>query len=334
MRRLRFWRRLLAHFLKVVAYEWIFAFGRLVSRFWRGLKNLFKTLTLPHPEREEAGPDCTIVDNPSLHRPDPCIYSQDYLLQLGLAVTWDNPDIVLRRNGVVVPEGDVLPDTDYAIEATVWNNSYEAPAVGVRVAFSFLSFGVATIETPIGTAFVNLGVKGGVNHPALATMPWRTPATPGHYCLKATLGWVDDANPANNVGQNNLNVVAPQSPADFRFRLRNATGKPAEYTFETDTYVLGQPPPCPDRILPRDRGTFSERLRRTRQSHGRGGFPLPAGWTVTITPPQPLLQADQEIDVDVRIEVPPGFAGRQHFNVRARTTSGYAGGVTLIVATV
>lgn len=139
MRRLRFWRRLLAHFLKVVAYEWIFAFGRLVSRFWRGLKNLFKTLTLPHPEREEAGPDCTIVDNPSLHRPDPCIYSQDYLLQLGLAVTWDNPDIVLRRNGVVVPEGDVLPDTDYAIEATVWNNSYEAPAVGVRVAFSFLS---------------------------------------------------------------------------------------------------------------------------------------------------------------------------------------------------
>jgi hypothetical protein len=302
-------------------------------RFWRALKALFKSLCLPHPEREETGPDCTVVNNPSFHRPDPCIYSQDYLLKLGLAVTWDNPDIVLRRNGVVVPEGDVLPDTDHEIEATVWNNSYEAPAVGVSVAFSFLTFGVATVETPIGTTFVNLGVKGGVNHPALAKVPWRTPVTPGHYCLKATLGWIDDSNPANNVGQNNLNVVAPQSPADFRFRLRNPTDKPAEYTFETDAYVLGKPPACPDRISPRDRGTFSERLTRTLQIHGRGRFPVPPGWTITITPPQPVLLPDQEIDVEVRIETPPGFAGRQGFNVNARTTSGCSGGVTLIVAT-
>jgi hypothetical protein len=45
------------------------------------------------------------------------------------------------------------------------------------------------------------------------------------------------------------------------------------------------------------------------------------------------LLPDQEIDVDVRIEPPAGFAGRQIFNVNARTTSGYAGGVTLVVAT-
>jgi hypothetical protein len=328
-----FWRMVLGHVLKGVAYEWIFAIGRLVTRFRHAVKAFFKSLHLPHPEREETGPDCTVVDNPSFHRPDPCIYSQDYLLQLGLAITWDNPDIVLRRNGVVVPEGDVLPDTDHEIEATVWNNSYEAPAVGVSVALSFLSFGVATIETPIGTTFVNLGVKGGVNHPALATVPWRTPVTPGHYCLKATVGWVDDANQANNVGQNNLNVVAPQSPADFRFQLRNATTTPAEYTFETDTYALGPPPACPDRISPRDRGTFSERLSRTLQIHGRGRFPVPAGWTITITPPHPVLLPDQEIDIDVRIEPPQGFVGRQAFNVNARTTFGFAGGVTLVVAT-
>ena len=333
MRLSHFWRTVLGHILKGVAYDWIFAIGRLLTRFWQAVKKLCQTLKLPHPEREETGPDCTVVDNPSFHRPDPCIYSQDYLLKLGLAVTWDNPDIVLRLNGVVVPEGDVLPDTDYQIEATVWNNSYEAPAVGVSVAFSFLSFGVTTVETPIGTTFVNLGVKGGVNHPALAPMPWRTPLTPGHYCLKATLGWIDDANPANNVGQNNINVVAPQSPADFRFRLRNATGKPAEYTFEADTYAVGKPPACPDRISPRDRGTFSERLKRTLETHGRGRFPIPAGWTIAISPPHALLLPDQEIDVDVRIEPPAGFAGRQGFNVNARTTSGYAGGVTLVVAT-
>jgi hypothetical protein len=328
-----FWRTVAVRFLKGVAYEWIFAIGRLVRRFCEAVKKLCKTLTLPHPEREDTGPDCTVVDNPSFHRPDPCIYSQDYLLKLGLAVTWDNPDIVLRRNGVLVPEGDVLPDTDHEIEATVWNNSYEAPAVGVSVAFSFLSFGVGAVETPIGTTFVNLGVKGGVNHPASARMPWRTPATPGHYCLKATLGWIDDFNPANNVGQNNLNVVAPQSPAEFRFRLRNSAGKPAEYTFETDTYAVGKPPACPARILPSDRGTFSERLKRILQIHGRGRFPVPAGWTITIAPSHPVLLPDQEIDVDVSIEPPPGFAGRQVFNVNARTISGYAGGVTLVVAT-
>ena len=232
-----------------------------------------------------------------------------------------------------MPEGEVLPDTDYEIEATVWNNSYEAPAVGVSVAFTFLSFGVTTVEAPIGTSFVNLGVKGGVNHPALAKMPWRTPVTPGHYCLKATLGWVDDFNPANNVGQNNLNVVAPQSPADFRFRLRNATGKPAEYTSRQIRMPSESRPHAPSGSRPRDRGTFSERLKRTLQIHGRGLFPVPAGWSITITPPNPALLPDQEIDVDVRIETPPGFTGRQGFNVNARTTAGFAGGVTLIVAT-
>jgi hypothetical protein len=144
--------------------------------------------------------------------------------------------------------------------------------------------------------------------------------------------WVDDFNPANNVGQNNLNVVAPQSPADFRFVLRNTTGKQARYAFETDAYVLGPPPACPDRIGPRDRGTFSERLKRTLQVHGRGRFPVPGGWTITITPPEPVLLPDQEIDVDVRIEPPPGFVGRQAFNVNARHEAGYAGGVTLVVA--
>jgi hypothetical protein len=327
-----FWRRTALAFLKILTYEWFLALIRLIRRIWQVARALCKGRGRPHPDIED-GPDCTVVDNPSFHRPDPCIYSQDYLMKLGLAVTWDNPDIILRRNGLPVPEGAVVPDTDHEIEATIWNNSYDAPAVGVSVAFSFLTFGVGAAETPIGTTFVNLGVKGGVNHPAKARMPWHTPVTPGHYCLKATLGWIDDFNPANNVGQNNLDVVAPQSPADFRFRLRNAGADPAEYRFETDVYTLTAPPACPTRITADQRGPFSERLKRTLQRHGRGRFPVPPGWTITITPVQPSLLPGQEIDVDVRIDTPPGFTGRQAFNVNARTASGYAGGVTLVVAT-
>jgi hypothetical protein len=63
-------------------------------------------------------------------------------------------------------------------------------------------------------------------------------------------------------------------------------------------------------------------------------FVSTGGRTTSTTRPQHAqLLPDQEIDVDVRIETPPGFAGRQAFNVNTRTTSGYAGGVTLIVAT-
>ena len=92
-------------------------------------------------------------------------------------------------------------------------------------------------------------------------------------------------------------------------------------------------PPAPTGYHRATVATFSERLKRILQIHGRGRFPVPAGWTITITPPNPLLLPDQEIDVDVRIETPPGFTGRQGFNVNARTTAGYAGGVTFVVAT-
>jgi hypothetical protein len=333
MNSVRFFGSVLARLAKRLAYGWVFDLRDLLKRFLEALKKICAYRKMPHPDREDLGKDCTIVDNPSFHRPDPCIYSQDYLLKLGLAVTWDNPDIVLRRNGVIVSEGDVLPDTDYEIEATVWNNSYESPAVGVSVEFSFLTFGVATVESAIGKTFVNLGVKGGVNHPALARMPWRTPAIPGHYCLKVTLGWVDDANPANNVGQNNLNVVAPQSPAEFTFRLRNHTNKPNTYRFEVDDYVIPRRSDCKPRIEPSDRGLFAQRLRKIRATHGRGGFPVPADWIVEIAPAQAALPPGAEIDIAVRITPPAGFAGTKPLNVNTLYGDTYAGGVTLVVST-
>ena len=48
---MRFWGMVLGHVIKGLAYDWIFAIGRLVSRFWKGVKALCKTRHLPHPER-------------------------------------------------------------------------------------------------------------------------------------------------------------------------------------------------------------------------------------------------------------------------------------------
>jgi hypothetical protein len=51
-----------------------------------------------------------------------------------------------------------------------------------------------------------MGVKGGTNHPALARMVWKTPPVPGHYCIQVVLKWIDDVNPENNLGQNNVDM--------------------------------------------------------------------------------------------------------------------------------
>src|SRR5262245_47619655 len=147
---IRFILRVLLEFLKILSYRWILDLIDIVRRFCQALKNLLEFQKLPHP-RQEAQGKCDVISNPAFHRPDPCIYSQQYLLQLGLPVTWDNPDIVIRKGGIIVPEYDLQPDTEYEIDATIWNNSYEAPVVGLKVVFSFLSFGVGTIVNAIGT---------------------------------------------------------------------------------------------------------------------------------------------------------------------------------------
>src|SRR5271167_1900050 len=50
-------------------------------------------------------------------QPDPMIYSQQYLLSKGLAVTWNNPDIHLELGGVVVDSSDLKPSTTYDVIA-------------------------------------------------------------------------------------------------------------------------------------------------------------------------------------------------------------------------
>jgi hypothetical protein len=328
---IRFLLRLLLEFLKILSYRWILDAIDIVKRAWEALKNFWKFHKLPHPVKEESKPGCDVINNPSFHRPDPCIYSQQYLLQLGLPVTWDNPDIVLKKGGIIVPEHNLEPDTEYEIDATIWNNSYEAPVVGLKVVFTFLSFGVGTVVNPIGTTFVNLGVKGGINHPAHGKMLWTTPPAAGHFCLQVTLVWFDDVNTANNLGQNNVDVAAALSPATFSFRLRNNTDKPTLYRFQVDSYVIPSQEACKPTIPPEDRVPRAERLRRIRARHNRANFPVPPGWTVVITPSEVSLNPADEVDIAVAIMPPAGFTGTQPFNVNAMYGEKYAGGVSLVV---
>ena len=98
------------------------------------------------------------------------IYDQYYLMSLGLAVSWQNPDIQILRNGVPVASAyDLEPATTYEIVATIWNGSTSGVISGMPVSFSYLSFGVQTKSNYIGSQFsVDLGVKGSMHCPSLA----------------------------------------------------------------------------------------------------------------------------------------------------------------------
>jgi hypothetical protein len=331
MKTLKFVLKILAEVGKTFAYGWIVYIIQLVKALWQAIKAFCALKKLSHAQQLEVSDPCSKFTAPAYHRPDPCIYDQYYLMGLGLAVTWDNPDITVWLGGVQVPEQNLLADTEYEIHATIWNNSYFAPVVGMQVTFAYLSFGAATTVVPIGSTYVNLGVKGGPNCPALAIMLWKTPPTPGHYCIQVDFSWIDDANPNNNLGQNNVDVVAAHSPANFVFRLRNHTDQTNRYNFQVDTYTIPAQPDCPSTIPAADRGTFAERLKRIQAIHNRANFPIPGGWTVEVLPSEPSLSPGQEIDVAVNITPPAGFTGTTPFNVNTFYGNKYAGGVTLYV---
>lgn len=45
--------------------------------------------------KRKGGDPCVYVPERIINRPDPCLYSQFLLMQLGLPVTWDNPDVAI-----------------------------------------------------------------------------------------------------------------------------------------------------------------------------------------------------------------------------------------------
>jgi hypothetical protein len=332
------WRLLLA-----LLVGWATGLQTLVQMLRALWARLRDRLAKPPRDRRVTDKRCVPVRHPSIQRPDPLIYSQTYLMSLGLAVTWDNPDIQLLKGGVPVSSSDLQPGTDYQVVARIWNSSTEAPVVNMPVRFTVHGFGIGTAGDPIDdTSVPVLGVKGGPNCPAFATVTWTTPTTPGHYCIKAHLDWTDDSNPNNNVGQENTDVVKTASPATTTFALRNDDPhRRRRFHFEVDAYAIPKRDPCKEEPRPRD--DKRERPRdaaavgliavppRVRTRHQRSAHPLPPGWTISITPEEIVLGPDQQADIQVVVEPPAAFHGQQRINVNAFDDVGLAGGVTFVV---
>lgn len=322
--------------LRILLYEWVLSLLRLCRTLLSICKHWCKRRKLPRWEKKTAKTRCVSIREPAFKRPDPLIYSQAYLMKLGFAVTWDNPDIQLHQNGVPVSSSLLEKDTEYEIEARIWNNSTEAPVIGLPVKFSYLSFGVGTQSHAIGDTTADLGVKGGPNHPAFACIKWRTPVEAGHYCIQVLLDWMDDVNPYNNLGQENTDVGMSHSPADFTFTLRNDTRETQTYRFEVDTYQIPKLLPCDKREIKvegqrRFNRLVGEQVEAVPDQHDRSNYPVPVGWSVEIDPVAPKLEPNQEQVIEAKITPPDDFKGRQLFNINANNRYGLAGGVSLYV---
>jgi hypothetical protein len=140
-------------------------------------------------------------------------------MQLGLPVTWDNPDVRILRNGVEQDSYSLVADTEYRLEVTVRNSSREKPADGTQVQIRWIEFGAGgQVRHPIASVPANVPIWPGTS---IAQTTWRTPATPGHYCIEVELAHPDDGLIANNRGWNNTQVHAASSPVELPIRIFN-----------------------------------------------------------------------------------------------------------------
>jgi hypothetical protein len=183
--------------------------GCVLCRIWAILKR----------EKIPFGDPCVVIPGHIAHKPDPCIYDQFLLMQLGQPVTWDNPDVRIFLGAVEQYTYNLTVSTEYDVEVTVHNSSREKPANGTVVDMHWIEFGAGgQIKHPIAILVTDVPVWPGT---AVVSAKWKTPDTPGHYCIEVELTHPNDGNPANNRGWNNTQVYAAHSAVTRDIRIFN-----------------------------------------------------------------------------------------------------------------
>jgi hypothetical protein len=272
-------------------------------------------------------------------RPDPYMYSQFWLFLRGIAFTWDNPDfaIIDPLNGSVVDSHALAPHKEYLVRMTIHNSSI-MKAVDTTVTLEVLRFGAGTVTLQtLGTANLDVPALGS----GVAQVSWMTPDSAGHNCLRATIFHPDDANPLNNVGQQNTDVAAPASPTSkLNFHVGNQSKHVRRLQLSMNSYRLPSVPlrPGPPRgsTVGKLQGEGPARtspayLQKLREINDFAKFPVPAFLQARLENDEIVLQPGQEIETFVEVTPPKAGQGRQHVNVNVMLDGMLLGGVTAYV---
>jgi hypothetical protein len=186
---------------------------------WRPGCVLCRIACILGERKTRDGDPCVVIPGRLIRKPDPCIYDQFLLMQLNQPVSWDNPDIRIFLNGVERYTYDLTVSTVYDVEVTVHNASRDKPALGTAVDIAWIEFGAgAQTRHPIAVLPADVPIWPGT---ATVSVKWKTPGTPGHYCIEVVLSHADDGNPANNRGWNNTQVHAAHSSVTTPVRIFN-----------------------------------------------------------------------------------------------------------------
>lgn len=251
MQAIGYWIRFLARVLQQMPVAAAKAIKQALANIWALLLWLLGLLTLLcrrrwHDQEKYKKQKCIEIPPDVARRPDPCIYSQPYLAAKGMAVTWDNPDIqITLPSSVPVSSGELQADTDYLVQATIHNASFDA-AIGVEVRclyrpWSFDSPDRVPVEIDAnGDPAVRI-----VHIPPwgqqLATFTWRTPHVAEgqeHFCIQVECFHAADREPNNNLGQENTKVQATASETRLMVPLFNRRQEAREFRISADEYRI------------------------------------------------------------------------------------------------
>lgn len=302
-----------------------------LHRLWQLLLHLIAALIRRLRRRRTGQRDYRDVNclTPPEHiraRPDPFIYSQQWLAARGLAVTWDNPDfrIIDPITGAPVDRFALKANADYRVEATIHNGSLMV-AFATTVAFDVREFGAGTgVVASLGAVALDVPAMGS----AVASIDWHTPASGGHNCLVATISHPDDANPLNNVGQHNTDIARPASPRRrIRFRVGNRGRAAQTYTLRMDSYRLPERARCPRTY--RERKSIAY-LRRLQAEHDASKLPVPQAWEARLSTEALEIEADGDTDVFLELNAPSAEEGSLVVNVNAFAGEALVGGITAV----
>jgi hypothetical protein len=286
-------------------------------------------------------------------RPDASIYSQNYLMSLGMAVTWDNPDVHLTDAlNNVVGSHSLKPSTSYTVTATIHNRSNDAPALDMPVVFRLFGFGVGggTVQE-IGSVKVDLPVRGAPGEPVEASVTWTTPPAPGHYCIQIEAVLPDDANPLDNVGQHNTVIqgVSAGRALHLIVPIRNRLQGVRTFAVRHHSYHLPAEPIVRRGLGRRRRDALDDvRADTTREARETDEslqarvvaanrpelFASPPDWAPAVSARRVTLEAEGTTEVEFTATVPASApaGSRQlfHVSVTEESTERPVGGVTAI----
>ncbi len=303
---------------------------------------------------------CAEIPEPVERSPDPCLYSQSFLLKFfpGQPVTWDNPDIELTEiDGSPVNSDSLLAAHEYLINATIHDASFN-PAIGVTVTCNYQSFGFSgLVSLPVETnpdgspKVVVIDISGWGK--AKAIFQWKTPDAAGEFCLLVQCSHPADANTWNNLGQENTVVRRARrgEKVVVQARIANRSRERTQRVrFLVDTYEIPQRE-AELRLRTTSAAAGSREAGEIRfPAGGRSGAVryayegrdalleanaatprlIPDGWQVDLGGDEFDLAAAEERSLPVTIAIPSDAAAEVvTFNITSIPDQGEPGGITI-----